>query len=287
MEWQIRRLSFSDVKKQLHPVDLKALPSEHAQVTWPKLKGNFKLSPSEIPDQLHQTDHTFDAVFLRDSCSCERCVDPSTTQKTFDSADIPRNTRPKSLESQNDGTVRIVWEPEVPGFEGHVSMYGPSFGCMNRSLQSRLAATSNILDGSTLWDSRCMSEHHLTVDYTDYMSSSSILLSSLRHLFRFGLLFLRAVPSNTDAVSHIAKRIGPVKETLYGSTWDVRSVPSAKNVAYTSSHLGFHMVSRDRGNPIIAPLITSTGSALRRQPSGPADFALPQIQHEGGRKPLQ
>ena len=32
-----------------------------------------------------------------------------------------------------------------------------------------------------------------------------------------------------------------IKNTFYGETWDVRSIPNAKNVAYTHQHLGFHM----------------------------------------------
>lgn len=247
VEWQTKRFNFSITNEyrsprglNASPIDLRGRPPEHTQVTWPQSKALEDL------DQFGRSEYTFDAVFLRDACSCERCVDPSTTQKTFDSADIPYDIRPKSLERDDDGIVRIVWEPDILGFEGHVSVYGPSFDFTNRNLQSRLVSTSSMLDWPIRWDSKRMSERQLTVDYADYMSSSSVLLSSLRHLFEFGLLFIHSIPFDTDAVSHIARRIGPVKETLYGSTWDVRSVPSAKNVAYTSSHLGFHMVSRDR-----------------------------------------
>lgn len=202
-------------------------PFRHAQVNWPQ-PGN--------------SEHTFDAVFLRDCCSCERCVDPSTTQKTLESADIPRDISPKSLDRHDDGSVHITWDPDLPGFEDHVSVYDPSFGTKNSTLKSRLEATLNLLDQRVLWGRDTMSQIQLAVDYETYMNSSSTLLSCLRHLFRYGLLFIRSIPSSADAVSCLARRIGPLKETLYGSTWDVRSVPSAKNVAYTSSHLGFHMV---------------------------------------------
>lgn len=246
-EWQTKRFSFS-ITKENHSLRgskisrslSKIRPPKYTQVTGPQSKAFVGL------DRFDESEYTFDAVFLRDACSCERCVDPSTTQKTFDSADIPYDIRPKSLERDDDGTVRILWEPDIPGFEGHVSVYRPLFHLTNRNLRSRLVSTSSMLERPILWDSKRMSERQLTVDYADYMSSSSVLLSSLHHLFRFGLLFIHSIPFDTDAVSHIARRIGPVKETLYGSTWDVRSVPSAKNVAYTSSHLGFHMVSRDR-----------------------------------------
>lgn len=197
---------------------------QHAQVKWPAAHGPFN------------------AVFLRDSCSCNKCVDPSTTQKTFDTADIPPFIRPRSVDVQVDGSVHISWEPELPGFEDHVSVYDSSFGRDNEFLRSRLEATSNEPYEPRVWNRDMMSQHQLTVAYDSYMKSSSTLLSCLQHLRRYGLLFIESIPSSTEAITRICDRIGPLKSTLYGSTWDVRSVPSAKNVAYTSSHLGFHMV---------------------------------------------
>ena len=197
---------------------------QHAQVKWPAPYGPFN------------------ALFLRDSCSCNKCVDPSTTQKTFDTADIPPFIRPRSVDVRTDGSVHISWEPDLPGFENHVSVYDSSFGKDNELLRSRLEATSNEPYELRLWNRDTMSQHQLTVDYDSYMTNSSTLLSCLQHLRQYGLLFIESIPSATEAVTGICERIGPLKSTLYGSTWDVRSVPSAKNVAYTSSHLGFHMV---------------------------------------------
>lgn len=198
-------------------------PYLHAQVNWQGSHGPF------------------DAVFLRDCCSCDRCVDPSTTQKTFDTADISPNIQPRSLESKIDGSVRITWEHDLPGFEDHVSVYDTFFCQRNHLLQSRLEATSNQLDQPRIWTSYTTG-HKLDVDYDSYMNAPSTLLSSLQHLHLHGILFIRSIPPSSDAVTSIAERIGPLKNTFYGSTWDVRSVPSAKNVAYTSSSLGFHMV---------------------------------------------
>ncbi|KAL8842718.1 MAG: hypothetical protein Q9170_000374 [Blastenia crenularia] len=161
--------------------------------------------------------------------------------KKFETADIPPSIRPGRLDLQDDGTVHIEWDPDIPGFEDHMSIYDPSFGQRNSNLQSRLEATSNLQDQRIPWDWKTVASNLKTIDYKSYMTSSSTLLSSLQQLFRYGLLFIHSIPPNPDSVRHIGERIGPLKETLYNSTWDVKSVPSAKNVAYTSSHLGFHM----------------------------------------------
>ncbi|GKU07666.1 unnamed protein product [Fusarium langsethiae] len=55
-----------------------------------------------------------------------------------------------------------------------------------------------------------------------------------------GLAFITNVPGVEKSVAEIATRIGPVKDTFYGHTWDVRTVPEAINAAYTSNDLGFH-----------------------------------------------
>ncbi|KAL8658109.1 MAG: hypothetical protein Q9226_001259 [Calogaya cf. arnoldii] len=224
--WAATKDEVSGQKKGFIPYNLAQEMSRsvrHAQVKW---------KPDEGP---------FDAVWLRDCCPCDRCVDPSTTQKTFDTADISPAIHPKSVDIHDDGSVHVSWKPDLPGFEYHVSVYDPSFGGKNHSLLSRLKATSNHPSEPNFWNRPTMSQHQLSVDYDSYMHSSSALLSCLQHLHIWGLLFIHSIPSSSDAVTRLAERIGPLKNTFYGSTWDVKSVPSAKNVAYTSSDLGFHM----------------------------------------------
>jgi alpha-ketoglutarate-dependent taurine dioxygenase len=73
------------------------------------------------------------------------------------------------------------------------------------------------------------------------MHDDATLFRALQQLHIYGMLIVRNVPDDENSVSNIGERIGPIKTTFYGYTWDVRSVPEAKNVAYTSQDLGFHM----------------------------------------------
>jgi alpha-ketoglutarate-dependent taurine dioxygenase len=79
------------------------------------------------------------------------------------------------------------------------------------------------------------------LEYEDYMNDASSLKSAVSALRRDGLIFVKNVPPEASSVSKVAERIGPLRNTFYGATWDVRSVADAKNVAYTSKYLGFHM----------------------------------------------
>lgn len=242
-----------------------------SQFKWPESGGSFQ---------------SFDPIFVRDSCSCRRCVDPSTTQKTFETANIPGNIRAEHVDVQADGRAYITWEPDVPGFENHVSIYEASFGIRNANLESRLEATYNVPGPRIAWRRNTVIQNRLSVQYNEFMAQDRILLSSLDQLYRYGLLFISSVPSHSGSVSSLARRIGPLKSTLYGPTWDVKSVPSAKNVAYTSSDLGFHMVRRTRMGTAVS-LKTSTGPALRGQSTRRADPSLLASKHARRRESFQ
>ena len=181
----------------------------------------------------------FDPVFLRDSCSCPRCIDPSTSQKLFETADIPPAICGVNVETDVDGTLYIKWANDIPGYEDHTSFYTANFLERYQDLPSRLSVSHNSMP-RMLWDRDIMARNTLIVDYESYMTSASILHNVLIQLHRFGLVFVRSVPSEIESVGHIAQRIGPLRSTFYGSTWDVKSMPLAKNVANTSRHLGFH-----------------------------------------------
>lgn len=204
---------------------------------------NPRPTPHQVIINSKGNEYVFNEILLRDSCSCTRCVDPSTSQKLFDTASIPFTLKATQSEILSDGSLSVTWKNDIPGYEDHTSVYPPTFFLLSRGLRSRLITTQDVFPLRN-WDRDFITENSDPVDYASYMSSSVTLHGALRRLQHYGLLFLSSVPSDPRSIEMIANRIGPIRNTFYGSTWDVRSVPSAKNVAYTSSNLGFHMVSR-------------------------------------------
>lgn len=194
--------------------------------------------PSSLPKS------SFHVVYLRDSCTCSCCIDPSTRQKLFETADIPNNIQGNVVGKNSDGSVTVAWQNDIPGYENHHSTYTSHFITSSVAFHFRLAASHNSEPRATPWDQKIMASHSAPIDYETFIGSSAALFLALNALEKFGMIFLCNVPSQSDAISHISNRIGLIRNTIYGSTWDVRSVPSAKTVAYTSSHLGFHMVRR-------------------------------------------
>jgi len=91
------------------------------------------------------------------------------------------------------------------------------------------------------WDKSMITEKVKFLSYGEYMHSDTTLLDALQQLKNYGLVFIKDVPESEKAVEEIGGRIGSLRDTFYGRTWDVKSVPEAKNVAYTDQNLGFHM----------------------------------------------
>ena len=73
------------------------------------------------------------------------------------------------------------------------------------------------------------------------------LHAALRALRQWGIIFLKDVSTEAtdDAgceLRRVAKRIGGLRNTFYGETWDVKALGSqGRNVAYTNVDLGLHM----------------------------------------------
>ncbi|MCJ1296917.1 hypothetical protein MMC34_008485 [Xylographa carneopallida] len=142
-----------------------------------------------------------------------------------------------------------------------MSTFPPAFFARNKDDRARLLA-SNGFSRRVPWTKNLIAMEHCTFPYIKYLESSDTLHEALNHLHRYGILFLSSTPSEASAIERIANRIGPLRNTFYGSTWDVRSIPSAKNIAYTAQNLGFHMdllyMASPPGLQILHTMIAST-----------------------------
>jgi alpha-ketoglutarate-dependent taurine dioxygenase len=177
---------------------------------------------------------------LRLGCRCDKCVNPSDGQKNFSIADIPTDISIRAVELHPDSGFSIRWNHDVPGFdEDHVSEFTTESstrklhmqGDVRHSLQARPVH---------MWDSASYDIEQHTLAFEDFMDDRG-LSEALHHLWETGLVFVKTVPREESMVETLAERIGVIRNTFYGKTWDVRSKPQAENVAYTNRFLGYHM----------------------------------------------
>lgn len=208
-------------------------PTKEYQTAQRPLDGQWNpLETVQIKDQ------HFDTIFLRDACRCPQCIDQSTRQRRFETADIPSNIRAKTVDYDED-YVSITWKHDIAG-------YSPDH--TTRIALGWLKRVANTTDFTFTtrkqsWDTAILNQrsNDIHFDFNDYMNDDKVLHKALTMLHQFGLVFVKNLPDETSAVMQTAQRIGPLKNTFYGESWDVRSVSEAKNVAYTDVNLGFHM----------------------------------------------
>lgn len=181
---------------------------------------------------------TIDPIYLRDSCQCNLCVDRSTLQRKFVTAHIPQNIQAVFHGRSNRGRVKVKWKSDIPGYPAdHQSVYSQSY---LRTLTSP-PPDSAVGRRRRYWDRAAFEKRANWTTYADFVNDTEAYKVAMSALHRDGLIFISDVEANEGAVGRMAERIGPLRNTFYGSTWDVRSVADSKNVAYTNQHLGFHM----------------------------------------------
>lgn len=184
--------------------------------------------------RIHHLPHTW----LRDHCPCPKCIHPGTRQKLHGSGDVPEHVKPSTV-SLSDQGLEVKWAPDSWTADGHLSVYPPAW------LQQHLEPSSGLkMKGAFCpipWKATDLDLSSLHIPYHDFMHSDASLRAALTLLTQRGVCFLHGVPQDELAIQGIAERIGPIRNTFYGKTWDVRADPEAKNIAYTSLDLGLHM----------------------------------------------
>ena len=181
-----------------------------------------------------------DSRQLRNACTCKQCVHPADRQRNYHWAEIPSNIQVESHEVDDKGTYTVHWKHDVPGFKDHVSTYTKQDIIAAAGLKKGHGHSIHQID-RLLWDKSSFDMKQSTLSYADFMTTPRGLAVGLHRLMVQGLLFIEDVPEDEESVARLAERIGPLRNTFYGRTWDVRSVADAKNVAYTSRNLGYHM----------------------------------------------
>ncbi|KAK3299512.1 uncharacterized protein B0H64DRAFT_301892, partial [Chaetomium fimeti] len=186
------------------------------------------------------------SLWLRDSCPCDICVDPDSGQKNFSTTDLPDIPEIGDVKVYHEGSLEIDWMGDGPSGGGwHRSKYPAAEvrAWQADSKWQRGSIGSN--DPSRILWNRASYEELLAkgrcrVSYRDWMGEGRPFMDALMDLRQTGLIFVTDVPTDENEVVQVAHRIGPVQDTFYGRTWDVRNKARAENVAYTDKFLCLH-----------------------------------------------
>lgn len=235
---QVEELEVEAGPKKL-PADSKKLPAESRKL--PAVQRQEDLNLQDAESILYSP--SWFRLWLRDACKCPLCVDPSTKQKLFETSQIPDSISYKTMERADAGTkLSVTWESDIPGFgPEHTSTYDMSELAMyDKDPEAVEGLRSGQEEAYVRWNKDQISGRVQFIDYQESMTDDTALLKVLQQLQLYGLVFIKNVPGE-NGPAEMGKRMGRLRDTFYGATWDVKSVPQAKNIAYTHQFLGFHM----------------------------------------------
>lgn len=157
---------------------------------------------------------------------------------------VPPVTRLRYEKNGSEEGLRVDWSSDHSAFIPRtrlIAIATPTFPVSPQPIPRR-----------KLWDKQSLLDEgqDLHVQYADLARKSDghdvVLLRVLRQLQTFGIVVIKSVPTdvtgNADkSLREIMGRIGEIRNTFYGETWNVKNIANSKNVAYTNLNLGLHM----------------------------------------------
>ncbi|WP_188316999.1 2-trimethylaminoethylphosphonate dioxygenase [Solihabitans fulvus] len=175
----------------------------------------------------------FPALWLRDNCPCVECRDPRTGQKFLGITDLAEDTAVTAVE-QTDTEVTVVLGPD-----GHRSTFSRSWLAGN-ALDDGDPGDGRTERGKRLWLADDLRGRLPEGSWADYLADPAERVRCLDAVLRQGFVLLRDVPCEDGAVRDVAESFGYVRETNYGSLFDVRVEATPNNLAFTGLAISPH-----------------------------------------------
>jgi gamma-butyrobetaine dioxygenase len=177
----------------------------------------------------------FHFSWLRDNC--QKLIHPQTKQKLHSSR--PVDAEPHTVQFEND-KLTIRWKQNSISKGIHSQPYESEYN-INWLLKNDYSNPPQKLIKPILTKAIHFEQNYNPIEYSDFLNDDESYKSVLKQLRDYGISFLKNVPLNEREVETVAKRFGAIRDTFYGLSWDVKSIPNSKNIAYTSLELGLHM----------------------------------------------
>ncbi|XP_060715588.1 gamma-butyrobetaine dioxygenase [Tachysurus vachellii] len=172
-------------------------------------------------------------TWLRDNCQCPLCMLQSAQARSLLLTDLDVHTGMDHVQITENNKVSVIWPDQ------HSSEFEPEWlkkRCF--SSEARQARQEELfLNEREFWDSGLRIP---MADFEEVLNDDKAALAWLTALRRVGIVYLKGAPAEQGQVARLGQRIGYLRLTFYGHTWQVQDKPMANNVAYTSGKLSLH-----------------------------------------------
>lgn len=164
------------------------------------------------------------ALWLRERSQRADALDARTGQRLFDPHQLPADLFLRRAVADADQTVEILFS------DGHMTTFD------QRRLLSGLLLDDG-LPATEMWTSALGAPP--THDWNSF-DVAGRELTALDDFLRLGVIVIENVATVPGTLSTVASRFGYIRETNFGTTFDVRSIPNSNDLAYRSVALGPH-----------------------------------------------
>lgn len=175
------------------------------------------------------SDAAFPFLWLRDNCPT--AFHAQTQERVFDLLSVPADVTPANVSSDAE-TLTIAWAEN-----DHVSRFDIAWLAAHRPGR---AAHDPADVPARIWRSDLTADTIPTGRATDLLNDDAALLAWLQDAKATGLGLVDGLAASPDAGMEVAERIGFLRETNFGRTFEVMSKPDPNNLAYTSHALPLH-----------------------------------------------
>jgi gamma-butyrobetaine dioxygenase len=166
-------------------------------------------------------------LWLRERSTAADMLDARTEQRLYNPSDLDPAVTLRSVEAVSPGWLRIRFS------DGHSA----DFAISAIEAEAGLAPCDDGVPSPILWNGSLAT---LPAACWRAGLDDAAILGITEDFLRYGFVLLRDVPSEPGQVLKVARQFGFPRETNFGVLFDVRSVPDANDLAYTSLALEPH-----------------------------------------------
>jgi trimethyllysine dioxygenase len=170
-------------------------------------------------------------LWLRDHAHDEATIHPVTQQRQLDTASLPADLRAAEATAY-DGVARITWFGD-----SEISEVPVDFLRQFRSPEpARIAAAPQPI----LWDRQAIGDAAIRIDHDRVIDSDEGVHDWMEIIATYGFAVVTGTPATAEATEALIRRVGYVRETIFGGFWQFTDDLSKADLAYTTQYLPAH-----------------------------------------------
>ena len=194
-----------------------------------KMIKNVKILPDKLKIFFsNQIEDSFLNIWLRDHAKDEDSWDLRSNQRKIFTAKLDPKLHIKKAEVKDNGnSLDILWSDSNKTIN-----YTSKFFLDNLN-QSKTSKQS-----LKIWESKDL-DQNIYIDYNDAISENGFKFF-LKKLYEYGFVVVQNCRTEMSSVEKIAKKIGYVRESIFGGLWSFESNQDKADSAYTQEELRPH-----------------------------------------------